>query len=128
MILFAWGEKYLPAENVKYGVVCDSLFTNVGVQTGDIVISLDNQKLERFSDIIPTILLESPQTMQVLRNGQLVNIDLPSSLVKNLLTYSSKGFAHKMLIEPVILIRGRLLVLLKNLLQKMRVLQRVTVF
>ena len=100
MILFAWGEKYLPAENVKYGVVCDSLFTDVGMQTGDIVLSLDNQKLERFSDIIPTILLESPKTMQVLRDGQLVNIDLPSSLVKNLLTYSSKGFAHKMLIEP----------------------------
>lgn len=30
MVLYTWGETYLPAENVKYGVVCDPLFEKWG--------------------------------------------------------------------------------------------------
>lgn len=33
MVLFTWGETYLPAENVKYGVVCDTVFTIWGCVT-----------------------------------------------------------------------------------------------
>lgn len=90
-VLFTWGETYLPAENVKYGVVCDSLFYNVGLRNGDIIVSLDNKKVDRFSDILSTILLDGSKTMQVRRDGQMVNIDLPESLVKELLLASSKG-------------------------------------
>ena len=31
MVLFTWGETYLPAENVKYGVVCDTVFYDMGI-------------------------------------------------------------------------------------------------
>lgn len=100
MMMYAWGEQYLPAQNAKYGVVCDTLMLNAGVRNGDIVVSLDNKKVERFGDIIVDILMESPKTMQVIRDGELVNINLPSTLVNDMLAYSSKGFSRVDLLEP----------------------------
>ena len=99
-VLFAWGESYLPTANVKYGVVCDSLFHNVGVRNGDKIISLDNKEIERFSDILPAILLDEVKTMQVLRDSQIVNIDLPESLVRQLLMASSKGYDVEAPLSP----------------------------
>jgi len=45
-VLYTWGEQYLPAENVKYGIVCDSLGESIGLQDGDKIIGLDDQKLK----------------------------------------------------------------------------------
>ncbi|WP_372751648.1 RIP metalloprotease RseP [Labilibaculum sp.] len=92
-VLFTWGEQYLPAENVKYGVVCDSLAESIGLQDGDKIVSLDNQKVERFYDIIPDILLNSPKSIQVIRNKEQVSVNIPSSFVPGLLAHSSKGFS-----------------------------------
>ncbi len=108
-VLFTWGETYLPAENVKYGVVCDSLFYNVGLRNGDIIVSLDNKKVDRFSDILSTILLDGSETMQVRRDGQMVNIDLPESLVKELLLASSKGYNQAPPLSPRYRYDGKIL-------------------
>ena len=88
MILYAWGERYLPTESVKYGVVCDTLMLNAGLQNGDIVLSLDNQKVESFYEIPGYILMENPKTMQIIRNGQMMEINLPSTLVGDMLADS----------------------------------------
>ena len=57
MILYAWGEQYLPTENAKYGVVCDSLLLNAGLRNGDMILSLDNNKVENFFEIPGYILM-----------------------------------------------------------------------
>ena len=92
LVLFTWGEKYLPNNNVAYGVVCDSLFLNIGMQHGDKIVSFDGQKVERFSDVVPKILFDDPKTIQVIRKGVPVDISLSPSFVKDLLARSSKGF------------------------------------
>ena len=99
-ILYAWGETYLPARNVTYGVVCDPLFTEMGVEKGDIIVALDHRELERFNDILPELLLEKPQTMQVLRDGKEVTLRVPADLVNNLLEMSSKSFTLSPLLTP----------------------------
>ena len=99
-VLFAWGESYLPTANLKYGVVCDSLFHSVGVRNGDKILSVDNKEVERFSDVLSTILLDEAKTMQVMRDGRVVNIDLPESLVRGLLLASSKGYDVEAPLSP----------------------------
>lgn len=94
-ILFTWGETYLPAENVKYGVVCDSVFTEMGVKTGDIIVALDNKKLNRFDEIMPELLLNNPKTMQVKRDGEIVDLNVPETLLPRILELSSKSFKNK---------------------------------
>ena len=100
MILYAWGEQYLPTENAKYGVVCDSLLLNAGLRNGDMILSLDNKKVENFFEIPGYILMENPKTIQVMRDGQGININLPPTLIGEMLSYSSKGFKRIALLTP----------------------------
>ena len=79
-ILFTWGETYLPAKNVTYGVVCDSVFKNIGMRNGDIIVALDNKEVVRFDDVLPEILFNRSKTIQVLRNGEQVSLDIPDDL------------------------------------------------
>ncbi len=99
-VLFAWGDEYLPAENVKYGYVCDSLAQSIGLKNGDKILELDNQKLLKYSDILTGILLNSPKTMQVERDGQMMDIVIPSTFVPDLLAKSSEGFSMSPVITP----------------------------
>ena len=90
-ILYTWGETYLPAKNVTYGVVCDAVFTDMGMQKGDQVVALDHREVVRFNDIIPEMLLNRPQTMQVLRNGEEVSLKIPDTFISDLLEMSSRS-------------------------------------
>lgn len=93
-ILFTWGEQYLPAKNVKYGIVCDSLSRSIGLQNGDKILKIDNSEIERFSQIIPSILLDDVSSIQIERNGAMISLDVPSSFKSGLLDNSSKSFKH----------------------------------
>ena len=98
MVLYTWGETYLPAENVKYGVVCDPLFEKMGMQTGDIVVSLDSVKVERFSDFLADMTLDHSQTVQVEREGKLISLDIPETFTADLLALSSKNNRVRLLV------------------------------
>ena len=100
-VLFVWGEKYLPAENAKYGIVCDSLSKSIGLQDGDIIVALDNNKVERFSQIMPELILNRPSSIQVLRDGTPADVTVPSSFIPALIERSSKKFA----VDPTIQLR-----------------------
>ncbi|WP_372641036.1 RIP metalloprotease RseP, partial [Ancylomarina sp.] len=99
-VLFAWGDEYLPAENVKYGYVCDSIAQSIGLQNGDKILELDHQKQVRYTDILTNILLNDPKSMQVERNGSMIDIAIPSTFVPDLLAKSSKGFSMSPVITP----------------------------
>jgi len=114
MVLFTWGEQYLPADKLTYGVVADSLFQQVGIENGDVIVALDGKKVDRFSDIIPTILFEEVKVLQVKRNHQLIDITLPPSLVRDLLNHSSKGFKHNPLLTPRIPYEGEVMAYSEN--------------
>ena len=75
-ILYAWGESYLPTANVKYGISVNETGKEIGFQTGDKVLSVDNQTVENFSAVIPTIVLDNAKTVQVERNGQKTDIEI----------------------------------------------------
>ncbi len=92
MVLFAWGDEYLPNDNVKYGIMCDSLALNAGLQNGDKIISVDSQKIEDFSKITAHILLNYSKTVQVNRNGEQINIHLPETLIPAMIKSGKREF------------------------------------
>ncbi|HEY3370834.1 MAG TPA: RIP metalloprotease RseP [Prolixibacteraceae bacterium] len=75
-ILYAWGEQYLPTENVKYGIEVDSIGQRIGLQNGDKILSVGNKKVEDFHQIIPTVILDHAPDIQVERNGEQVNVPI----------------------------------------------------
>merc|ERR1711879_186576 len=88
-VLYAWGEQYLPTDNVKYGVVVNETGEKIGFETGDKILTVENQHIEQFSKIVPTIVLDGAQNVQVLRNGEKVNVEVSGEDLALLL--KSKG-------------------------------------
>lgn len=80
-VLYAWGETYLPTSNVKYGIVTDSTGYAMGLRNGDKIISVDNQQVENFMQITPDILLNSRKSIQVDRNGEIVNVPIAAEYI-----------------------------------------------
>jgi regulator of sigma E protease len=74
MILNVWGETYLAAKDVKYGIVTDSTAYRMGFRDGDKVISVDGAVVEDFYKVIPDVLLNERKVITVNRDGQMVNI------------------------------------------------------
>ena len=84
-VLYAWGETYLPTSNVKYGIVTDSVGYAIGLRNGDKIISVDNQNIENFMQITPDIVLNNRKTIQVDRNGEILNIAIPKDFIPKML-------------------------------------------
>ena len=90
LVLYAWGETYLPTANVKYGIETDSTGHAIGLKNGDKVVSVDNQHIENFMQIIPYILLNDRKSIQLERNGEIINIPIPPEYIPKLL--KGKGY------------------------------------
>ena len=75
-VLYAWGEEYLPTENAKYGIVVNDVGREIGLEDGDKILSVDNEYVENFMKIIPTVVLDNAKTIQVERDGKKVDVDI----------------------------------------------------
>ena len=85
VMLFSWGEKYLPTSEVKYGITVDSLAYEMGLRNGDQIVSIDNKAVEEFHKIPATIIIEEAKTIQVLRDGQSFNLEIPAGFLNRLI-------------------------------------------
>ncbi len=84
-VLFAWGDTYLPTSAVKYGIVTDSAGYDLGFKNGDKILSVDNQYIDNFYTITSDIVLNNRKTIQVERDGQIVNIEITLDYIKKVL-------------------------------------------
>ena len=100
--LFVWGEEYLPTENVKYGIVVDSVGLQMGLQNGDHIISLDHEKIDNFFHILPDILLNDRKTIQIKRNDVLQDIEIPEGTIAALIK-SRGAFSPRFPFSPFII-------------------------
>jgi len=89
-VLYAWGETYLPTSNVKYGIVTDSVGYSMGLRNGDKILSIDNQKIENFAQITSDIVLNDRKSIQVNRNGEILDITIPETYVARMLKGSGR--------------------------------------
>jgi len=75
-VLYAWGEEYLPTENVKYGIVANEVGKEIGFEDGDRILTVGNEYVENFMKVVPTIVLDDAHSVQVMRNGQNVDVEI----------------------------------------------------
>ena len=91
MILFTWGDTYLPLKNMKMGMNYSETFQNVGFQDGDILLRADNEELERFGSDSFRKVVEA-KTVTVLRDGRETVISIPEDMMQRCMR-DGKGFA-----------------------------------
>lgn len=91
MILFAWGDTYLPLKNMKAGMNYSETFHNMGFRDGDILLSADGVALERFGENSFRQVADA-RNVTVLRNGVETVIPMPDDVMQQVLR-DKKGFA-----------------------------------
>ena len=79
-----WGDDYLPAKNVTYGVHASMLAKQMGVQDGDIIVSVDKKELENFDALEAKLILTNPTTLEVQRGDSIISLNIPPNLATSL--------------------------------------------
>jgi len=81
MVLFIWGEKYLPNDNVTHGIYVDELGKEMGLQNGDKIVSIGGKPLENFGALRKEIVFNEANTMTI------VTLDIDEKYVSKLAGY-----------------------------------------
>lgn len=92
LMIWYYGEEYVPVESAKYGIYADSLGQKLGFQTGDKILKIGDKPFEKFDDraILREIVFNGVKNIQVERNGQPIVLTIPDEAVKTLTAFENK--------------------------------------
>jgi regulator of sigma E protease len=92
MILWHWGDEYIPTNKLSYGISTDSLGQSIGLKDGDKILSLDGKYIEKFNQIPFYVILKDAKTFQVERDGKQLDIAIPADFAGKLIKYKDVKF------------------------------------
>ena len=92
IMLAAWGEQYVPTANMKYGITVDSLGYQMGLRNGDKILSVDHRYVDDYICIPSDICMNNAKTIQVTRNGQILDVIIPDGFITKLMKSTSPFF------------------------------------
>jgi regulator of sigma E protease len=73
-MLAYWGEEYLANEDVKYGILCDSVAMEMGFRDGDKILAVNGKPVEAFLDVHRKMALHREMNISLQRGNDVVNI------------------------------------------------------
>ena len=76
MILFKWGDQYVSLQDMTYGMEFNERAEEIGFRDGDILLSADDQPLERF-DVDMLRAITEARVVKVNRGGEEMDVYLP---------------------------------------------------
>ncbi len=86
MLMWAYGEEYLPNEsvNAKDGIwVENKLAENLGLQTGDKILTVDGKKIKKFRGL--SLEFINGNKYQIERNGTVLDKNIPEDFISQLM-------------------------------------------
>jgi regulator of sigma E protease len=83
-IAWFWGDDFLPAKNLSYGIHPTEISKKMGLQDGDIIVALDQKELKDFFELESKIVLEDPKTIQVKRGDSELSLTFPTNIAAEL--------------------------------------------
>ncbi len=88
MILFAYGQQYLPNDQLAHGIAVDSMGRELGLQNGDHILSVGGEAYTIVDDrtIVRKLVLDNAQNIEVQREGQRVRVEVPEAISSYLAT------------------------------------------
>jgi len=90
-VLHTWGDEYLPVQNATMGMDFSPVAHEAGFVDGDIFVSADSVKLERFNDSALRQIVEASQVV-VLRGNKKETVKIPTEFMQKIIA-GGKGFA-----------------------------------
>ena len=92
-LTYTQGESYLPASEVRYGVLPNELGKEIGFRMGDKIVKINGRPFREFNDVYdPSVVLGSHSYYTVERNGQLLDIPVPADFMDRLSEKDQSAF------------------------------------
>ena len=88
-VLLGYGEQYIPVNGLKYGIAVDSLGQEIGLRSGDKIISVDHKNVERFNQLPLAIVINQAKSIQVERDGKKQDVIVPKGVLEKMI--AAKG-------------------------------------
>ncbi|MBN1132160.1 MAG: RIP metalloprotease RseP [Bacteroidales bacterium] len=85
LVFFTWGEKYVPNQNLTYGIMVDSIAMDMGLRNGDKILALDGVEVKKWESIHHDIIVNEVETITVNRNEKVMYLEVPQDLIPKLL-------------------------------------------
>ncbi len=89
MILFAWGDTYIPVQKAPLGMDFNETMHQAGFQDGDVLISADGVPFERMGADLLMGIVDARQ-VTVLRDGKEASVYIPDGMMDRLLADSTR--------------------------------------
>lgn len=86
-----YGETYIPVNKIEHGLYVDKITEGIGLKTGDNIIAIDGEKVEKLDKYLSIDILLGDE-ITVLRNGEEKNITLSDEGKKAALEGQGKNF------------------------------------
>jgi regulator of sigma E protease len=83
-IAWFWGDDFLPAKNLSYGIHPTEISKKMGLQGGDIIVSLDQKELKDFFELESKLVLEDAKTIQIKRGDSVLSLPIPTTIAAEL--------------------------------------------
>ncbi len=94
MIAWVWGDEYIPAQNLKYGVTVDSLGRQIGMQDGDQIVSIGTVPYEKVGSATLLFIQNEPKEITISRNGTIKKLSIPEGFIGQLNKNRGGGFTY----------------------------------
>lgn len=103
MILFAWGDSYIPVQKAPLGMDFNETMHQAGFCDGDILLSADGVPFERMGGDLLTAIVDARQ-VSVLRDGKEASVYIPEGLMDRLLADSTRfaDFRYPFVIDSIV--------------------------
>jgi regulator of sigma E protease len=101
MILFKWGDKYIPVQNAVYGFeFCETALKN-GFHNGDKIIAIGGVEYENTEDLIMNLAFHSnSKRITVERDGQQMELVMPADLSDQYMAASASAKEQELFTVP----------------------------
>lgn len=94
MILFAWGDSYIPIKEAKWGMQYNETAQRVGFRNGDIPLSADGKEFVRYDGDMLRMIADA-RVVTVLRNGSEASVYIPEDMMQQLMVDSIRFATYR---------------------------------
>ncbi|MBQ3635343.1 MAG: RIP metalloprotease RseP [Bacteroidales bacterium] len=95
LMLYTWGETYVPLSEAKYGFEYSKPLQDAGLRDGDMIVGVNGVMTDKYKDVVNAIIFEDPCVLNVLRDGERKDIELPHEFFREIL----KGYNNEALLS-----------------------------
>jgi regulator of sigma E protease len=81
-VIINWGVQKTRMDSLSHGIVADNLATQMGIKTGDKILSINNKPIIYFEDLNKELLFNGMgKNIELVRDGKTMNFTIPENLL-----------------------------------------------